>query len=73
MARVVVRYSEFERYDIQRDAEVVRFMATTDGGSYWAEVPSANYAAVRRDRAAFKERVTEFIQAGVYPKEVALG
>lgn len=72
MARFVVRYSEFERYDITKDAEMVRLMATTDKGSYWAEVRADIPGNLRRDKQAFKELVVEYIRTGRHPCEVRL-
>lgn len=71
VAKVNVRFTETERYDPMKDSEVVRFMATTDRGSYHAEVPIDGPRGLRRDRAAFKERVVEYIRAGASPCEVA--
>lgn len=70
---ITVRYSEFQRYDISKDAEVIRFMATTVNGSYWAEVPIDGSSGMRRDREAFKSKVVELVRQGLYPCEVHLG
>lgn len=72
MARVLMRFSEVERYDIKRDAQVVRFMATSDKGTYHAEVEIEGPRSLRRDRQAFKEKVVEYIRAGANPCEVQL-
>ena len=67
---VTVRFSEHSRYDIARDAEVVMMMATTDRGSYWAEVPHEEGRGMRARRAAFKEGVVECIERGEPPCEL---
>ena len=72
MARVNVRFSETERYDPLKDSEVVRFIATTDRGSYHTEVSIDGPRALRRDRQAFKDKVVEYIRAGANPCEVSL-
>lgn len=72
MSKVNVRFSETERYDPLKDAEVVRFMATTEKGSYHAEVSIEGPRGLRRDRQAFKDRVVQYIQAGANPCEVSL-
>lgn len=70
--KVNVRFSETERYDPLKDSEVVRFIATTDRGSYHTEVPIDGSRALRRDRQAFKDKVVECIRAGANPCEVSL-
>lgn len=73
MAGVVnIRFSETERYDPLKDREVVRFMATTEKGSYYTEVPLDGPRSHRRDRQAFKDKVVEYIRAGANPCEVSM-
>lgn len=72
MGKVNVRFSETERYDPLKDAAVVRFLATTERGSYHTEVPIEGPRGLRRDRQAFKDRVVEYIRAGANPCEVSL-
>ena len=70
---VTVRFSEVERYDINIDREVIMFMATTDRGSYFIEVPIEGAKSVRENRHDFKEIVMECIEEGIEPCEVELG
>ena len=73
MARnVIVRFVETQGYDINLDADVVRFMAMTSSGSYWSDVVLEGPRSLRADRNAFKETVVELIQAGQPPCEIAL-
>lgn len=69
---VTVRFSESESYDIFRDCDVVRFMATTQLGSYWADVPIEGPMGKRRDREKFKSLAVEYIRAGALPCEIEL-
>lgn len=71
--KTLVRYSEVQRYDPLKDAEVVRLVATTEKGSFHIEVALDGPGALRRDRTAFKERVVEYIREGANPCEVSLG
>ena len=70
---IFARFSESSRYDPLKDCEVVRFMATTERGSYHCEVPSEGAGVVRAAKTKFKELVAECIRAGKPPCEVALG
>ena len=72
MNRIIVRFKEFQSYDIQSDAEVVRFLATTSSGTFWCDVGLEGPRSLRNDRQAFKEQVVELIQAGARPQYVAL-
>lgn len=74
MARdvITVRFSEQERYDIHSDQDVVRFMATTNQGSYWADVPIEGPRGLRRDRDRFKELAVQYIRAGSLPCYIEL-
>lgn len=69
---ITVRFSETERYDINQDTDVVRFMATTNQGSYWAEVPVEGPRGLRRDREKFKTLSVEYIRAGALPCQIEL-
>jgi hypothetical protein len=69
---VIVRFSETQGYDINIDAEVVRFMATTSSGSYWSDVVLEGPRSLRADRSAFKEYVVELIHAGQPPCQIEL-
>jgi hypothetical protein len=70
---ITVRFQESGRYDINNDCDVIRFMATTTYGSYWAEVQVEGPRALRRDREKFKSLVVDYIQAGSLPCEIPLG
>lgn len=67
---IPVRLAEWERYDIERDEEVVRFMAITGNGTYHAEV---SCETPRRDaRERFKELVVECIERGISPCQLEI-
>ena len=70
---MIVRFNEYQRYDIQQDCEVVRFMGVTDGGTFHTEVPMRSTRQLRETRNNFKERVIELMQDGREPCEVTLG
>lgn len=73
MARnVIVRFAEMQNYDINIDAEVVRFMAMTSSGSFWSDVLAEGAGSLRRARNEFRETVVELIQAGQPPCEIQL-
>ncbi len=69
---LTVRFAETEFYDINVDRDVVRFMATTGKGSYWAEVQSEGPRTLRSDRDKFKERAVEMIRAGADPCRIEM-
>ncbi len=69
---IYVRFSESERFDPLKGCEVVRFMATTDRGSYHTEIPIDSASSMRNSKTAFKAKVVELIQAGKNPCEVKL-
>ena len=73
MNKLIVRFQESQAYDVQEDAEVVQFMATTNKGSYWARVFLEGPRALRRDRERFKELVVGYIEAGANPCEIEMG
>ena len=73
MASYVVRFSEFDFYNINEDEDWVRFMATMDKGSYFAEVPRGTSRVFRENRAKFKEAVIEAIKDGLDPQELEIG
>ena len=69
---IFARFSETSRYDPLKDCEVVRFMATTEKGSYHCEIPLEGAGSVRAKKAQFKDQVAECIRAGTPPKELQL-
>lgn len=69
---IYVRFTETERFDPMKGCEVVRFMATTDKGSYHTEIPLDGPQSLRTNKAAFKAKVVECIQTGKSPCEVVL-
>lgn len=71
-ARLIVRFSETQGYDINHDEDVVRFMAMTSSGSFWADVFVEGPRGLREDRERFKQQVVELIQAGATPCYVEL-
>lgn len=72
MPAITVRFQESQRYDINADAEVIQFLATTDKGSYWTELQVEGPRSLRRDRERFKERALEYIRAGANPCYIEL-
>ena len=72
MTKAIVRFTEAERYDINQDCEVTRFVATTSKGSYHVEIPTVSSKNLREKRVKFKEKVMEAIQSDLDPCEVAL-
>lgn len=68
-----VRFQEFERYDVNRDANVVRFMGVTGRGTFHAELACAGPAERREKRKAFESRVIELMENGEPPQEVEIG
>lgn len=70
---IVVRFSEYEYYNINHDQDWVRFMATTTKGTYFAERARVSAMSYRENRQAFREKVMEALQAGIDPKEIDLG
>lgn len=72
MPEAIVRFSEAQRYDINQDCDVTRFVATTPKGSYHVEIPTVSSKNLREKRSRFKERVMELIQSDLDPCEVIL-
>ena len=72
MVSHIVRFSEFEYYNINQDEDWVRFLATTDKGSYFAERPMVSARVLREDRDKFKARVVDCIASCINPCEVDL-
>ena len=72
MAGYIVRFSEFDFYNINHDEDWVRFLATMDKGSYFTEVPRVSARVFRENRAKFKEAVIEAIKDGLNPQELEL-
>lgn len=69
---MIVRFSEFEWYDINHDEDWVRFMATVTNGSYFSEVPRGTARVFRENRAKFKEMTLEAIRSCIRPGEIEL-
>lgn len=69
---LVVNFCEHQRYDIQQDAEVVRFMAITDRGTFHLETPCPRGKDRRERRKEFQDYVLNAMQQGLSPHEVSL-
>lgn len=69
---ITVRFNECTRYDINIDSDVMLFMATTNKGSYYVEVPIEGALKLRENRQQFKDKAVELIQRGVNPCQVEL-
>lgn len=70
---IIVRFTELQNYDINWDCDVVRFMATTDRGSYYADILNEGPRSIRELRKRFKDRAVSCIQDGLDPCEIDLG
>lgn len=64
-----VSFTEWQYYDIMRDAEVVRFNATTEQGTWTAETAFQSGKDLKARRDAFKQYVAQSIQQGDEPFE----
>ena len=69
---MIVRFSEATRYDIQKDCEVVLFMAHTKGGTFHTETPLGTTRQLREKRTTFKDKVVELIESGQTRGEVVV-
>lgn len=69
---ITVRFKEITRYDILQDCDVIQFVATTDRGSYHAEVPDYSSRMTRELRSRFKERTEQCIERKQPPCEIDL-
>lgn len=67
-----VRFSEYEYYNIHKDENWVRFMATTTNGTFFTEKPRTSAMIYRENKEAFKAKVMELLLAESYPCEVNL-
>lgn len=70
---IPVRFQEYERYDIRKDAEVVMFTATTSKGCYHAEVTKGGFKTIRENRTKFRDKAIDLIVNGKDPCEVVIG
>ena len=70
---LTVRFTETQWYDINDDEEVVRFMAITGKGTFYAQTPLIGSKNLREKRAQFKDDVIEFMQSGYDGGEIDLG
>ncbi len=66
------RFTEVERYDPVTDATVVRFMATTEFGTFHVERECPPGARRRETRKRFAEQVIALMDLGTEPSEVEL-
>lgn len=69
---LVIRFQEFEYYNINHDEDWVRFTATMDKGSYYAEVPWVSARVFRENRDKFKAKVIDYLSFQIDPCEVNL-
>ena len=69
---VVIRFQEFEYYNINEDEDWVRFTATLDKGSYYAEVPRVSARVFRENKDKFKAKVIDYLASQVDPCEISL-
>lgn len=69
---MIVSFTEATRYDIQKDCEVVLFMAHTNGGTFHTETPLGTTRQLREKRSSFKDKVIELIESGETRGEVVV-
>ena len=69
---LTVRFTEIQGYDINLDTDVIRFMATTGTGTFFADRKVESAKTVREARSKFKELVLEYMQEGYNAGEVDL-
>ena len=67
-----VRFQEWERYDIERDCQVVQFQCVTDVGTWAADYPVISERELRVKRKAFETTVLGMMANGTQPHEVEL-
>jgi len=70
---MLARFTEYQRYDINRDCEVTQFCVSISTGTYHMEAPVKEGMTLREMRNKFRERVQEMISDGLPPQEVSLG
>ena len=63
----MIRYYEHSRYDVSRDAQVVRMMATGNRGTWWGEVEETAGTSMREKRTFFKRFVQQAVKRGHVP------
>ena len=69
---MIIRFQEFEYYNINQDEDWVRFTATMTKGSYYAEVPRGTFKVFRENREKFKAIVTDYLIQSIDPCEINL-
>src|SRR5262249_44656405 len=69
---ITVRFKELEFYDINLDMEVTQFFATTNQGTYFVTIPNDEPSRYRKRKEAFKDKVVQYIEAGMPPQEITL-
>jgi len=69
---IVIRFQEFEYYNINEDEDWVRFTATMNKGSYYAEAPRVSARVFRENRDKFKAKVIDYLASQVDPCEITL-
>lgn len=72
MSPVVLRFSEYERYDIFLDENVVVYMATGNQGTWFSEMPDNGWKSRRENRQKFREVVVFMYRNGEAPCEIDL-
>ena len=69
---MIVRFSEYEYYNINQDEDWVRFMATTSKGTYFTEVPRESSRIYRENKDKFKQKVMDYLTSNLDPCELNL-
>jgi len=70
---ITLSFSDYEYYDPNTDREVLRMMATTPTGTYYADVHNEPGKKQRERRQAFKEYVLGCLAAKQPPHEIEMG
>ena len=64
MDAMTVRWSEYEYYDVNEDANVVQFQAITPLGTWCVDVIPESSRSYRRYKQAFQETITQLMVDG---------
>jgi hypothetical protein len=72
MVGYIVRFTDYTYYNINEDEDWVRFMGTTDKGSYYSEVPWVSSRVFRENREKFKEKTIECLSSCITPCQIEL-
>lgn len=69
---LIVRFNEWQEYNISVDEPFVRFTGVTNRGSFHAYVPVGRASSLRDNRKRFREKVIACMQEGRDPCEIEM-